>query len=353
MEKKIACLTALLLAAGLMAGCGNAEVTNRDLNRMNVEDYVTVGDYADLQVSAAPPEVDAAEWDQLTLAFYSDHVDLENGGVVDRAVAEGDTVNIDYEGKRDGVAFGGGTAAGADLTIGSGRFIDGFEDGLIGVTPGETVDLDLAFPEGYDPNPELAGVEVVFTVKVNFIYPSLEEMEDSVVASMGFGELSTVEGLRRYLYDYLMEKARMEHDDKIQDSIMDRLMENSEFEELPEAFLESYRNNIRESLEDMAGRNGVTADTYTNYLYKMSSGEYVELFAEMQARQELLLQAIANREGLAVDDGELEEKLEEFARDGGSSVEELLRRFDREDYRNYFMRVKVMEFLVENVDVTE
>ena len=83
-------------------------------------------------------------------------------------VKKGDTANIDYVGKKDGVAFDGGTAQGYQLEIGSGTFIDGFEDGLVGVMPGETVDLNLTFPKEY-PSEELAGKKVVFKVKVNEI----------------------------------------------------------------------------------------------------------------------------------------------------------------------------------------
>ena len=99
---------------------------------------------------------------------------------VEKSVVEsGDTVNIDFEGKKDGVAFDGGTSQGYNLTIGSGSFIDGFEDGLIGVNVGDTVDLNLTFPEGYQ-NADLAGQDVVFTVTVNFICASnSSEMVDS------------------------------------------------------------------------------------------------------------------------------------------------------------------------------
>ena len=84
-----------------------------------------------------------------------------------RPAQEGDTANIDSEGTKDGVAFAGGTAQGMDLELGSGRFIDGFEDGVIGMEIGEEKDLNLTFPDPYDNNPDLAGQPVVFHVKLN------------------------------------------------------------------------------------------------------------------------------------------------------------------------------------------
>ena len=156
MKKKIAgALTALAMAV-LLAGCGSQ--VNVPLNQMKVEKYVTLGDYANLQVKADAASVDPEELESLLNDVYLSGVTAETGGITDRAVAVGDIVVMDYEGKKDGVAFSGGTAQGARLTIGSGQFIDGFEDGLVGVMPGETVDLDLRFPEGYK-NADLARSE--------------------------------------------------------------------------------------------------------------------------------------------------------------------------------------------------
>ena len=166
----------------------------------DVEQYVTLGEYKGLQVTVTEPAVDDATLETELESVYFANVTAENGGITDRAVAEGDTINLDYEGKKDGVAFSGGTAAGASLTIGSGQFIAGFEEGLVGVKPGETVDLDLTFPEEYH-SADLAGQAVVFTVTVNYIQPT--EMEDSVVAGMGIDNVTNLEELKQNVYDEL------------------------------------------------------------------------------------------------------------------------------------------------------
>jgi len=357
MKKTTAGAAAAFLAVCLLAGCGgdggNPAVTNRDLKEMKVESYVKLGDYSNLNVTVAPAEVDPGQWDELTLAVYQSYVSEENGGITDRAVEMGDTVNMDYEGRKDGAAFEGGTASGASLTIGSGEFIDGFEDGLVGVMPGETLDLDLTFPENYR-NEELAGQPVVFTVTVNYILPGADEMEDSVVAAMELPEAGTVEELRQYVYDYLMVSAEDTYLYDLQDAIMEALVNASEIEELPETFVDSYKHVYSENLASIAGQNGLDAETYTNYAYGMSSADFVNLYSQVQARQELVLQAIANKEGLTVDDEELQQKLEEFtANAGAASVEEMLGNYDREEYRNYIMSDKVMEFLMDRVTVTE
>jgi len=351
--KRTAGVMAVLFGMLALTGCGSAASTNRDLSQMKVEKYVTAGDYGNISLTLEAPSVDQDQWDELLLAVYQSYVTADNGGITNRVVEEGDTVNIDYVGTKDGVAFNGGTDSGAELTIGSGRFIAGFEEGLKGVMPGETVDLDLTFPEGYD-NPDLSGAAVVFTVTVNYIYPGAEEMEDAFVAGLEMEDVDTVEDLRQYVYDYLMENAESSYRYSAQNAIMEQLLAASMFEELPETFTESYRQSIRNSVEQMAAENNVTADVFTNYFYGMGSEEYVNTAAEIQAKQELVLQAIANAEGIGVEDEELDQKLEEYAGTVGyESVEALLQEFDREEYRNYFMCEKVMDFLIEHADSTE
>jgi len=352
MKKNLTGIAAALLAGCLLAGCGDrAAVTNRDLSDMQVSKYVTLGDYNHLSVSVPPVTVDQGEWDKLTLALYQSYVSADNGGITDRAVEIGDTVIIDYEGKKDGVAFAGGTASGADLTIGSGQFIKGFEEGLIGVLPGTTVDLNLSFPEGYG-NQELAGAAVVFTVTVQYILPDKDQMKDSVVAAVGIPGVGTVEELRQYAYNYLLKNAETNYRYQVQDAIMGQLLEQSVIEELPQTFVDSYNSIISDSLASIAGSYGVDSETYSNY-YGMNTEQYVSRYSQMQAKQDVLLQAIANQENLVITDEELQEKLEELRVNAGySSVEELLKLYDKEEYRNYLMGEKVMDYLMENTVIS-
>ena len=231
MKKGLVYLLTAVMTVGLFTACGSKEgtqepgvtatatpeisneqgtsnvVTNNVervvLKDLNTEEYVTLGDYKNIEVMVAGPDVDNAEWASLNAQIYNEFVSAENG-IKDRAVENGDWVNIDYSGKKDGVAFDGGTAAAQLLEIGSGMFIAGFEEGLVGVMPGETVDLDLTFPADYG-NTELAGQAVVFTVTVNYIYPGEEDWSDDVVAAAGNAEYTTVEEMKQYVYDYLHE----------------------------------------------------------------------------------------------------------------------------------------------------
>lgn len=352
MKKKWMSIVAVLCIICVLAGCGEAPaVTNRSLYRMDVSKYVTLGEYDNINVSVEPAKVEQSQWDELLLAVYQSYVTAENGGIVDRAVEIGDTVIIDYEGRKDGIVFAGGTASNADLTIGSGSFIDGFEDGLIGVMPGSTVELNLTFPENY--NEELAGQAVVFTVTVNYILPAEEDkMEDSVVAAFGVPDVNTVEELRQYVYGYLYDNAEANYQYMVQNAIMEQLLNGCVIEELPETFVESYHDGMYNSLFNAASGYGMDVDTYVS-LMGMTKEEYVNHYSLLQAKQDVLLQAIANRENLTVSDEELQTELEGEAAAAGITVEGLLGNYDREEYRNYIMSEKVMKYLMEKAEITE
>ena len=164
---KLLCLCGLT-AAVLMTGCaGSTDTTNVNLGS------ATVSEYRGVKINVAAPEVTDDEVDQKIQTNLKQN---PNEVEVDRAAQDGDIVNIDYKGTKDGEAFDGGTAEGQDLTLGSGSMIDGFEDGLVGAKKGETKTLDLTFPENYREE-SLAGQAVVFEVTVN----AVKEKQDAVL----------------------------------------------------------------------------------------------------------------------------------------------------------------------------
>ena len=174
-----------------------------------------------------------------------------------------------------------------------------------------------------------------------------------MVAALGIPEVSTVADMRQVVFDYLWEMAVESYQYELQNAVMEQLMNSSQVEELPETFVDSYKHMFIESNANMAAINGMDAETFANNQYGMSSEEYAKVSAQVQARQEVVLQAIANREGLTVGDEELQEKLEEYAGEMGVAVEELLGTFSSEEYRNYFMSEKVMAFLLERANTTD
>ncbi len=348
MKKKLAMILAVLLAATMLGGCGEQTDVLKD---MKVEKYVTLGEYMGIPVELAAAVVDEAQEDELMRALYMDSVSAESGGITDREVVLGDTVNIDYVGTKDDVAFEGGTASGALLEIGSGQFIEGFEEGLIGVMPGETVELNLSFPEGYR-NAEMAGQAVVFTVTVNFILPV--EYSDDVIAGLGISDITTVADMQQFVHDYLEKDAQNTYQLALENAVVDGLMNNCVFQEIPEAVIEKYRNNVRTGLEANCAAQGIDMETFCLYSYNMDAESFLTQYAETAAKQSLAFQAVANAENLNITDEELQENLEQYAAQGGyDTVEDFLGELDREEYREYFMFERVLEFLAQNAQITE
>lgn len=348
-----------MLAVCMLTGCGNGD-SNTDADtdsqadiqeEVIVEDYVTLGEYKGLEVTIEAVSVTEAEIQDLMNKIYRQCITAENGGIVGREVANGDTVNIDFKGMKDGVAFEGGTAEGYELTIGSGAFIAGFEEGLIGVPVGDTVDLNLTFPEGYG-NADLEGQAVVFTVTVNYIYPT--EIDESVVPSLGVTGVSNMDEFHEYAYNYLYEQEATEKANDGENAVVSAFVSNCEFEELPQSVVDKYTQMAKMGLMEEAAYYGMDAERFVNMYFGMTFDEYLADYGQNAAMQDLAFKALANKENLLVDDEELEETLQTYANNNGFvTVEEFLRGNTREEYREYFLFEKVIDFLMENSVVNE
>ena len=318
---------------------------------LNAEDYVTLGEYKGVEVTLDEPEITDEYLDG-----YIEYVQQNNAvstPVTDRAVEMGDVVNIDYVGKIDGVAFDGGSAQGSDLTIGSGQFIDGFEDGCIGMKVGETKDVEATFPDPYKNNPDLAGKVAVFTVTVNSIsVEEIPELTDEYVQSLSLEGCTNVEEYRAYVYDVLLEQQQESYESDKADLAYEKVAAECEFKDAPEAMVTRMNNTLTSNLSSYASTYGVDLGTYVSAMYGGTAEEYETTLLEqskMMAQHYLMMQAIADREGLSVSDEELEEQLSQEAQDYGyETVEEYKSLVDVEAFREYLMTQKVLTFLGEN-----
>lgn len=380
MKKGLVYLMTAVMAVGLFTACGNKENTqdpgvtatatpdasgtNNEgtqtpvANRVVLKDldaakYVTLGDYKNIEVTMAGPEVDQEEWDLINAQVYNDFVTAESGGVLDRAVENGDLVNIDYSGKKDGVVFDGGTAAAQQLEIGSGSFIAGFEEGLVGVMPGETVDLNLTFPEVYH-NADLAGQAVVFTVTVNFIYPTSESWSDDVVASAENSDFTTVEEMKQYVYDYLEEYNAYYYDINLENAVVEAFINQCEFKDVPEELVQSYRDDFTLTMSNEAAMYGMDVDSLCYYYYGVDLATFLDTYVTESAKQSLAFQAVANAENMNLSDADFDARLLELATQYGcTSIEQYIGANPKEGYRELFMLEDVVAFLVENATVKQ
>ena len=263
-------------------------------------DYVTVP--ADLKLTlseeantVAAEDVDSYINDNILASFE------ETVEVTDRAAATGDTVNIDYAGSIDGVAFDGGTAQGYDLTLGSGRFIDGFEDQIAGHTPGETFDVVVTFPDPYEKNPDLAGKEAVFTTTLNSIQETqLPELTDAWVQENLNQELglTSVDTLKSYVEGILLF-------DQQANEIYSQLNEQlTVAEELPESLVKYFEDYYLLTPFLYSQMSGATLDDFVAASGFENAAAYLESihgYVESAAHQTLIIQALAETYGIVCD----------------------------------------------------
>ena len=223
-----------------------------------------------------------------------------------KEVEEGDIVNIDYEGKKDGTAFEGGTDTGYHLKIGSNTFIDGFEDGLIGKKVGQTVELDLTFPESY-PSEDLAGQAVVFTVKINKIVKEDADAEFKLTdeyVKKNFN-VATVEDYRKQVKDYLEELNKNNKTTDTRQAVVAKLQEVCEVN-LPDELLGARTSDY---VVQFTNNNCTDGTTLADFLSKNYNGMTEEDFRaditnEMRTNltTELILEAIAQKEEIELDE---------------------------------------------------
>lgn len=344
---KVISFAVMAAAAVTFAACGD-DSNKTYLDEINAKSYVKLGEYKGLEVTQADPEVLEEERDSYINYLLS--LNPKEG------VKEGDTVNIDYTGTLDGVAFDGGTASGANLTIGSGQFIEGFEEGLVGAKMGDTVELDLTFPENYH-SEEMAGKSVVFTVTINTIMAAApQELTDEYVQGLDI-DLSTVDEYKQYVYDMLYENAVNSYEMNVENALVSAALEKSEFvKEPPQAMVDRYTETLTANLTTEAAGYGVTLEEFMQYYYGMDAQTYPEEIkkqALLSSQQYILLKAIADEEGITVTEEELQAEIQRMASEASyESVDEFKEMVDDKGYKEYMIGQKVMDMLRENAVIT-
>lgn len=349
MKKKIALLATTALVAGMLTGCSKNAAY---VSEIDAADVVTLGEYKGVEVTVEEASVDEAEVDDYINYVLS--MKATPTEVTDRAVQNGDIVNIDYTGYENGVAFEGGTAEGQSLTIGSGQFIEGFEEGLIGSNIGDEVTLELSFPDDYW-NEELAGAAVTFDVKINGI--SAYELTDEYVQGLAIEEISTVEEYRDYVYEQLYAQAVNEYNSDLRNQISDAVLADCVFKEIPEKMIERYYGIVEESMTSMAyAYYGMDLADYMQNYYGMDATAYQESFREeatLMAQRYIMFQAIADVEDLNMTEEEMAKAMEEEVISYGyESVEQFKEENDVKTYEEYLMGDEVMAFLIDNAVIT-
>lgn len=272
---------------------------------------------------------------------------------VDREAQMGDTANIDFDGYLDGERFDGGKAEGFDLELGSGSFVPGFEEQVVGMNIGEEKDIDITFPEDYVEN--LAGKAVVFKVKLNSLTtPELPELDDDFAQ-----DVSEFDTFDEYKADVRssMEKAKSdEADAKFRTEIMTQACDNLVVD-VPETMIDMKLNEI---LRNYAANFGVTGDDVkTEDLIKLMGLDKDTVDATLrpaavyQVKQELLLEAVAAAENIEVTDEDTDEYIKGAAETVNAKPEDILNYFGMDFIRNEFKKEKATKIIIESASVSE
>ena len=316
---------------------------------VTVEPEVKLGEYKGLEAEKVEAEVTDAEVDEqieAMLAQYADLVVKEEG-----EVAEGDIVNLDFEGFLNDEPFEGGKAEGHELEIGSGQFIPGFEEQLVGLKSGDEKDLDITFPEEYHAE-ELAGKPVVFKVKINEIkQKETPEFNDAFVKEEleGF-DADTAEGVKESIKKDLVAAKEEEADFKMKESLVSQASDNAEID-VPEAMVRNEQDRMLQEFEQRLSQQGLNLE-----LYEQLTGQGADAMREQmkedalkRVRTSLTLGAIAEAEGITVDDSDVDNELSKLAEQFNMPTEDVKKVLgDLSVLKADVMNQKAIDFLVEN-----
>lgn len=274
---------------------------------------------------------------------------------VERPVENGDRIMLDYAGSVDGVPFEGGTAQNQALEIGSGHFIPGFEEQVVGMNISEEKDITVTFPEEYHAS-ELAGKEAVFHVKVLEVKAKeLPELDDEFAKDVS--EFDTLEEYKADIRKHLEETNHNQEENELRDALVTQALENATIE-LPECMVEQQIDRMLAEFEYQLGFQGIKMDDYI----KMTGMNLEQLRdqsreeAEKRVRTTLVLEKIQKEENLEVSDEDWTAEVARMAGLRNKSVEEFeasLQEADKEYFRNNILLQKTVDFLVDNAKITK
>ena len=311
-----------------------------------VKPEVKLGDYKGLPIKKKATRVTQKDIDaevERLQQRYADMVVKEEGNV-----ESGDTAVIDFEGFKDGVAFDGGKAESYPLEIGSGAFIPGFEDQLIGMAKEETNDINVTFPEDYQVA-ELAGQPVVFKVTVHEIKTKvLPEANDELIKEAKIKDVETMEDYRAYVKKNLSERKDRENEENFTNELLEKVVANAEVE-IPDAMIERETDEMVREITQRLSAQGFTLEQFAQVTGQDEEKIRAEVRqdAEKKVRVRLVLEAVAEAEQFEISDEEIDAELKAIADQYSMQIEQV-RNLISHDAVSYDLRQrKALELIKE------
>lgn len=344
--KKLAVLLLAACTAFSLVGCGSKELKN---------EYVTISEYKGVEIEkedvaeVTDADVDTEINSRLEAAATSTEVK-------DRPVQSGDTATIDYVGKKDGKEFEGGSATDYPLEIGSGTFIEGFEEGIIGHKIGDKFDLNLTFPENYG-NADLAGKPVVFTVTVKSIQQkNVPELNDEFVKKNS-KKSKTVDEYKKEVKAELEKTNKEKYESSMKEKAWAEVIDNTEVTKYPQDKVDEVKDQYRSQYEQMASYYGVEFSEFISQYMNMDEDKFNEELdkaAKNSVKQELAAELIAKEMKLTPTDKEYEKIYEDYASQYGfSDVDAMKEQIGEDQLKEMAVQDKVLDWVVDNAKQVE
>lgn len=309
-----------------------------------VKPDVTLGQYKDLGYHIDEIVISDEEIEEELKMLQDQKADLEikEDGIVEN----GDTVVIDFEGFKDGVPFDGGKAENYDLVIGSGAFIPGFEDQLIGMKSEEEKEINVTFPENYHAE-DLKGQAVTFKVKVHEIkFKVLPEIDEEFIADLKLKDVKTLDELKEYIRKAHYDHKENELVNKATEEVLNKVSDNATVK-VPEVMINQEVDDMVKNYEQRLMGQGLTLDQYLKFA-KQTRDEFKETLkadAEKKVKLTLVLEEIAKVEKVEVSDDEVEEEYKKMAELYGMDVEEIKKYITAEQTRHDVSLRKALDII--------
>ncbi len=311
---------------------------------------ITLGDYKGLKAEKVIAKVEDSEIDSQINAMAERNARMVE--ISDRAAKMGDTVVIDFEGFKDGVAFDGGKAEGHTLELGSGAFIPGFEEQLVDHNIGDEFEINVTFPEEYG-SEELAGKDATFKIKLHEIkVRELPEIDDEFAKDVS--EFDTLDELKADLKAKALERKTKVSEEEMENDLVSQIVDSIKGE-IPEAMFE---NRLNQSVEEFAYRlqsQGLDLQTYLKYT-NSSIDDFKASFrpqAESQVKFRLALEKIVELENIVAEEKDIEEQFEKMAKDYGMEIDKVKAAVPAEEIAKDIAVGKAIDFIKENAVITE
>lgn len=348
--KKLGLVVSIMASMVLTTACGEKKIDEKAVNTMvdKYSAYCTLGEYKGIEYEEVKTEItdeDVQYQVDSLLESFATSTEVTSG-----TVAEGDTVNIDYAGRMEGELFDGGSAQGTELTLGSGMFIPGFEEQIMGHEIGETFDINVEFPEDY--TAELAGKVAVFTITINSkVEKTYPEYNDDFVAANT--DYKTVAEYEEYLLTAMTESAAESDANYNKSAVMTAAINAAVVNEYPQKESEELIDETVAQVEAMAESSGYDLQTYVTVVYGMSSvdafRDYVGEIVKSYMTEKIVVCAIAKAEGITVTDEEIAAYKAQMMEDLAITDEEVFyESYTDEDVAYYALAENVVEFLLDN-----